>query len=218
MLGLVDVMVVSLPRSNCFDIFSRDFDLGRRSNLGMFGEVGNIFWTDEIVAAVTCQDKRGGLFHSNESTTWDYLGFYGLGWVILSQHLGPHWMQLAGPATCLGSICSEDILRTLHLCPREEMLTPKSYRLDPQLGFGGVGSYGLETVGFTDTFSAPSQIVGVINTTEYWVGYLGLGIEPTNFTDANQPTLLTSLVENQSLIPSHSYGYTAGAYYSKCVC
>ncbi|KAL8785250.1 MAG: hypothetical protein Q9195_008723 [Heterodermia aff. obscurata] len=56
-------------------------------------------------------------------------------------------------------------------------------------------------------------IVGVVNTTEYWVGYLGLGIEPTNFTDANQPTFLTSLVENRSLIPSHSYGYTAGAYY-----
>ena len=98
------------------------------------------------------------------------------------------------------------------------MLTPKSPRLDPQLGFGGVGSYGLETVGFTDTFSVASQIVGVINTTEYWVGYLGLGIEPTNFTDANQPTFLTSLVENRSFIPSHSYGYTAGAYYSKSIC
>ena len=57
--------------------------------------------------------------------------------------------------------------------------------------------------------------MGVINTTDYWVGYLGLGIKPTNFTDANQPTFLTTLVENRSLIPSHSYGYTAGAYYSK---
>ena len=45
-------------------------------------------------------------------------------------------MQLTRSATCLGSICSEDILRTLHLCPREDMLTPKSYR---PLGCGFVG-------------------------------------------------------------------------------
>ena len=83
------------------------------------------------------------------------------------------------------------------------------------MNFGGVGSYGLETVGFADDVSLPSQIVGVVNSTNYWVGYLGLGIKPTNFTDANQPTFLTSMVENLSLIPSHSYGYTAGAYYSE---
>ena len=87
--------------------------------------------------------------------------------------------------------------------------------LDPQLGFEGVGSYGLETVGFTEDISLPSQIVGVINTTDYWVGYLGLGVQPTNFTDANQPTFLISMVQNESLVPSHSYGYTAGAYYRK---
>ena len=117
-------------------------------------------------AAALCQNKRGGLFHSNESSTWNDLGFYDLG-------------------------------------------------LDPQLGFAGFGSYGLETVGFTDNVALQSQIVAVINTTDYWAGYLGLGIKPTNFTDKDQPTFLTSMVENKSLIPSHSYGYTAGAYYSK---
>ena len=30
-------------------------------------------------------------------------------------------------ATCPGSICSEDKLRTSNLCPQEEMLTLKSY-------------------------------------------------------------------------------------------
>ena len=39
------------------------------------------------------------------------------------------------------------------------------------------------------------------------------GVEPTNFTTVNQLTFLSSMVENRSLIPSHSYGYTAGAYY-----
>ena len=41
----------------------------------------------------------------------------------------------------------------------------------------------------------------------------GKGVKPTNFTTVNQLTFLSSMVENKSLIPSHSYGYTAGAYY-----
>lgn len=40
-----------------------------------------------------------------------------------------------------------------------------------------------------------------------------IGVKPTNFTTADQLTFLSSMVENRSLIPSHSYGYTAGAYY-----
>ncbi|KAL9121782.1 MAG: hypothetical protein Q9187_001657 [Circinaria calcarea] len=43
----------------------------------------------------------------------------------------------------------------------------------------------------------------MINDTDYWLGYLGLGIKPTNFTDADIPTFLSSLV-NHSLkhVPS----------------
>lgn len=84
--------------------------------------------------------------------------------------------------------------------------------LDPHLGFGGVGSYGLDSVALSDQISVESQIVGIVNDTDYWLGYLGLGIKPTNFTDADIPTFLSSLV-NRSIIPSHSYGYTAGAYH-----
>ena len=65
-----------------------------------------------------------------------------------------------------------------------------------------------------DQISVESQIVGIINDTNYWLGYLGLGIEPTNFTDADTPTFLSSLA-NHSIIPSRSYGYTAGAYYRR---
>ena len=83
--------------------------------------------------------------------------------------------------------------------------------LDPQLGFTGFGQYGFDSLALSDTISVPDQIIGVINTTEYWSGFLGLGIKPTNFTESDEPTFLSSLVENQSLIPSHSYGYTAGA-------
>ena len=58
------------------------------------------------------------------------------------------------------------------------------------------------------------QIVGIINSTDFLLGSFGLGVTPSNFTaDENQPTFLSSLVENTSTIPSHSYGYTAGAHY-----
>lgn len=87
--------------------------------------------------------------------------------------------------------------------------------LDLQLGFGGYGRYGFDSIALSDHVSVPEQIVAVINTTEYWTGFLGLGIKATNFTDANRLTFLSSLIENQSLIPSHSYGYTAGAYYRR---
>ena len=113
-----------------------------------------------------CLTKRGGLFLSNKSSTWDPQGTYGIG-------------------------------------------------LDPQLGFDGNATYGLDSIAFGDQISVPSQIIGVINATEYFLGYFGLGVQPTNFTSTDQPTFIDSMVENKSLVPSHSYGYTAGAYYRK---
>jgi len=46
-------------------------------------------------------------------------------------------------------------------------------------------------------------------------GMFGLGPKPTNFSDFNdpQPSYMWSL-KNQSIIPSLSYGYTAGASYN----
>jgi hypothetical protein len=57
-------------------------------------------------------------------------------------------------------------------------------------------------------------IIGSINTTEYWLGFFGLGDIPGNFTDTEAWPPLNAL-ENQSIIPSNSYGYTAGAIYRK---
>lgn len=87
--------------------------------------------------------------------------------------------------------------------------------LDPQLGFDGDGLYGLDSIALDDKLSVPSQIVAVLNTTDYFLGFFGLGVQPTNITSTDQPTFLASMVENKSLIPSHSYGYTAGAHYRK---
>jgi hypothetical protein len=86
--------------------------------------------------------------------------------------------------------------------------------LDQQLGFTGYADYGLDdlTLGTTDVV-LPSSIIGSINTTEYFLGFLGLGIVPSNFTNVLALSVLSALVEKESAIPSHSYGYTAGAGY-----
>ncbi|KAL9113788.1 MAG: hypothetical protein Q9227_002233 [Pyrenula ochraceoflavens] len=112
----------------------------------------------------TCEDKRGGLFAANESSSWDNIGYYELGF-------------------------------------------------DLNLGISGVADYGFDSIALNQDLSVPSQIIAVQNSTEFWTGNLGLGIDKSNFTDANQPSFLSSLVENVSAVPSHSYGYTAGAYY-----
>ena len=116
------------------------------------------------MAAFTCEDKRGGIFASNESSSWDNVGFYELGF-------------------------------------------------DLNLEVTGVANYGFDDIALSQDLSVPSQIIAIQNATEFWTGHLGLGVKASNFTDADQPSFLSNLVQNASVIPSHSYGYTAGAYY-----
>ena len=93
---------------------------------------------------------------------------------------------------------------------------PYALNFQPTLGVAGSADYGLDTIAIGDAISVPDQIVGVMNSTEFLLGSLGLGIIPSNFSsNKNQATFLTSMVENQSAIPSYSYGYTAGAHYRK---
>lgn len=59
------------------------------------------------------------------------------------------------------------------------------------------------------------QLIAAIGTNEFFIGSLGLSPWPTNLTDLNsrRPSVLGSL-RNRSLIPSTSWGYTQGAYFS----
>lgn len=82
-------------------------------------------------------------------------------------------------------------------------------------------TYGLDSValGLTDNNGGPnltSQIVAAISGYEYVLGTFGLGQQPTNLSDFNDPhpSFLTSLYD-QTLIPSLSWSYTAGAHYRK---
>jgi hypothetical protein len=80
----------------------------------------------------------------------------------------------------------------------------------------GFGYYGMDTIYLSDDISTPDQITALVNSTEHWIGTLGLGVQQTRFDGTeNYLPLLSSLVQNGSFIPSHSYGYTAGAFYRR---
>ncbi|KAI1491466.1 aspartic peptidase domain-containing protein [Biscogniauxia mediterranea] len=84
---------------------------------------------------------------------------------------------------------------------------------------GGNGDYAMETVAVQDStrqggqVSFGKQVVAGINDTSYYTGFLGLGITPGRFQNVVVQSPISTLVEHSGIIPSHSYGYTAGAYY-----
>ncbi|KAJ9651641.1 hypothetical protein H2198_009084 [Neophaeococcomyces mojaviensis] len=113
----------------------------------------------------TCSSLRGGLFSADQSTSWETLGLYELGYSDLSQ------------------------------------TTDNGY-------------YGFDNLSISDTISASNQIIAVVNDTDHWIGQLGLVVQETRFqSNIDHLPLISTLVQNESVIPSHSYGYTAGAYY-----
>ncbi|KAK3318656.1 aspartic peptidase domain-containing protein [Apodospora peruviana] len=85
-------------------------------------------------------------------------------------------------------------------------------------GMGGNGNYGLETVAFVNTVtrftsSVDGALVATLNDTNYYQGYVGVGVTQGKFgTNITNP-FISQLAETYGVIPSHSYGYTAGAYY-----
>ena len=84
--------------------------------------------------------------------------------------------------------------------------------LDPQLGFGGLGQYGYETVALGDQVAIGTRVVGVVNSTDYLLGFFGLNVIPSTLNQTQKATVLSSMV-GLGLIPSHVYGYSAGAYH-----
>ncbi|KAL9065865.1 MAG: hypothetical protein Q9157_007336, partial [Trypethelium eluteriae] len=86
------------------------------------------------------------------------------------------------------------------------------------LGLTGNGSYGYDTIRLglpgPNLPILQKQVLAGIWTDNYFLGSLGLSPVPFNFTilDDPQPSMLGTL-RNQSLIPSASWAYAAGAHY-----
>jgi hypothetical protein len=94
------------------------------------------------------------------------------------------------------------------------------FELDQQnnLGIAINGDFGLEQVGLGIVNDAnltfPGQVVSGIIADNFYVGSLGLGTQPTNFsTFADPKTSLLTTLRDRGAIPSLSWSYTAGAEY-----
>ena len=79
------------------------------------------------------------------------------------------------------------------------------------------GQYGIDTVGLgteaaTGLTLSQNVVAGVL-TEPFYLGQIGL--KPSNKTTANGTASLMTQLKDEKLIPSLSYGYTAGAIYRK---
>ena len=83
---------------------------------------------------------------------------------------------------------------------------------------GGNGDYGLDTFSFDNTLtrdktSVPQSLIAAVNDTNYYQGYLGLGVVSGKFGDKSTTPFIPQMAGTDGYIPSLTYGYTAGAYY-----
>ena len=89
---------------------------------------------------------------------------------------------------------------------------------EQNLGETGSARYGNDTVGLgiqgSGGPSLPNQIIGAYSVDDFYLGFFGLNPASTNFTpqEKGKESYMTSL-KNQNLIPSLSFGYTAGNQY-----
>ncbi|KAK3109252.1 hypothetical protein LTR53_017695, partial [Teratosphaeriaceae sp. CCFEE 6253] len=87
-------------------------------------------------------------------------------------------------------------------------------------GVGNTGLYGLETVALLDKATgqpAPAlskQTVAGISQQDFWIGTFGLGTSPGKFSSGAVVPSYLAAMKNRSMIPSLSYGYTAGQSYA----
>ncbi|KAI3341970.1 aspartic peptidase domain-containing protein [Ustulina deusta] len=87
------------------------------------------------------------------------------------------------------------------------------------IGVYANGDYAMETVVVYNSVrrwqtSFNKLLVAGINDTSAYTGFFGLGITEGNFGGVVAQGPVASLVQQSGTIPSHSYGYTPGAYYA----
>ncbi|KAG9233049.1 aspartic peptidase domain-containing protein, partial [Amylocarpus encephaloides] len=87
-----------------------------------------------------------------------------------------------------------------------------------KLGYTGKGRFGFDdvTLGWQGSGgpTVKNQTVAGIATKDFYMGWFGLNPRPNNFTDFNHPIpSFMQNIRNQSMIPSLSWGYTAGNRY-----
>ncbi|KAF2705263.1 acid protease [Pleomassaria siparia CBS 279.74] len=132
------------------------------------------------------------------------------------------WAIFKDPAACPDNTtdCYDSRGRTFSTTDSKTWKEIGFYQLwlEKNLKFSGNGKFGYETVGLgIPGEQGPTLVnttVGTLVSKDFWLGHLGLNAKPTNFTAFTEPSpsYMTYLFQ-QNLIPSLSFGYTAGAQY-----
>ena len=87
------------------------------------------------------------------------------------------------------------------------------------LGMNGNGLWGNDTLGLAVQGSGgptlQNQVIACIVTDNFYLGMFGVNPKPTNYTglDGDQQDSYMTSLKKQNIIPSTSFGYTAGAPY-----
>jgi hypothetical protein len=154
-------------------------------------------------------------------------------WNTFDLHVGtpPQWVRvLASTASqqtwtifkdaCTDSTCFDSRGRTYN---NNESTTwhEKGYYLlwlERHMNFTGNGLFGYDTVGLglpgSEGLTLFNTTVGEHISKDFWLGHFGLNAKPTNFTAFEEPSpSYMAYLFQQNLIPSMSFGYTAGAQY-----
>ena len=94
--------------------------------------------------------------------------------------------------------------------------------VDPQLGYNDpttdIAEFGFDVLSLAGTpgpTTLQNQTVGGFSTPDSYLGLLGIDPRASNFSSSPPLPSYLQTLRNQSLIPSLSWGYTAGSQYRK---
>ncbi|KAI8276393.1 hypothetical protein K4K56_001130 [Colletotrichum sp. SAR 10_98] len=138
--------------------------------------------------------------------------------VLVSTSLSEFWVVGAGGCLAKEPLCNSARGNVFTVTDSKSWDPLGGWQLGlDYLGYGGNGDYGLDTLSTTtlagDAISMDNIITASINSTDYYLGFLGLGITKGSFGNEIAESPLTQAVKTYGWIPSYSYGYTAGACY-----
>ncbi|KAI1269115.1 aspartic peptidase domain-containing protein [Xylariaceae sp. FL1019] len=138
--------------------------------------------------------------------------------VLVSTSLSEVWV--VGNGGCGSALCQEARGGVYNTSASSSWYSMGLWQLGLKYcGINANGDYGMETVVVYNSVkrwqtSLRKLVVASLNDTSVYDGFFGLGITAGNFNGTVAQGPITNLVENSGVVPSHSYGYTAGAYYA----
>ncbi|KAK1963344.1 eukaryotic aspartyl protease [Colletotrichum sublineola] len=139
--------------------------------------------------------------------------------VLASTSLSEFWVIGAGGCGANEPLCNSARGGVFQMADSESWNSLGAWQLGLNyLDRVGDGDYGLETFSATllegdGGVSIDNIITASINTTSYYLGFLGLGVTKGSFGNQVAESPLSQAVKKNGRIPSYSYGYTAGAHY-----